>query len=106
MNEPRNPYSPPVTRVADREDVAETTDPGRFIPYGRTVSAGRGAAWIGDAWRILKAQPGMWAALLILLFVAYLVASVVPVVHLFVRLPTSFVTAAMGFVAGRQRRTG
>jgi uncharacterized membrane protein len=106
MNEPRNPYSPPVTRVADREDVAETTDPGRFIPYGRTVSAGRGAAWIGDAWRILKAQPGMWAALLILLFVAYIVASMIPVVNLFVSLLTPFVTAAIALAADQQRRTG
>ncbi|HUQ68780.1 MAG TPA: BPSS1780 family membrane protein [Planctomycetaceae bacterium] len=106
MNEPRNPYSPPRTHVADRDEVAGSTDSGRFVPYGRTVPAGRGAAWIGDAWRLLRAQPGMWAALLILLFVAYVVASMIPLLNFFTSLLTPFVTAAIALAADEQRRTG
>jgi uncharacterized membrane protein len=105
MNESRNPYSPPRTPVVDPEESGETTD-GRFIPYGRTVSAGRGVAWIGDAWRILRAQPGMWAALLLLVFVAYVVASMIPLLNLFTSLLTPFVTAAIALAADEQRRTG
>lgn len=106
MNETRNPYSPPTTPVADHREVGQSTDSGRFIPYGRTVSAGRGAGWIGDAWRILKSQPGMWAALLILLFAAYMVASMIPLLNLFVSFLTPFVTAAIVLAADQQRRTG
>lgn len=106
MTEPRNPYAPPVSKVADRDEHPDAGDGGRFIPYGRTVPAGRGAAWLGDAWRILKAQPGMWAALLVLLFVAYIVASMIPFLSFVVNLLAPFVTAAVVLAADQQRRTG
>jgi uncharacterized membrane protein len=106
MNEPRNPYAPPATKVADRDERQEAPDSGRFIPYGRSLPAGRGAAWIGDAWRMLKEQPGMWAAALILLFVVYIVASMIPVVSFFVQLLTPFAYAGIALAADEQRRTG
>jgi len=105
MNDPRNPYAPPATHVADQEDPP-LTDSGRFIPYGRSLSPGRGAGWIGDAWRLLRAQPGMWAGALILLFIAYIVLSMIPVVSLFLQLLLPFIYAGIAAAADQQRRTG
>jgi hypothetical protein len=106
MNEPRNPYAPPTTQVGDVDAPRDPSDPGRFVPYGRTVAAGRGAAWIGDAWRMLRAQPGMWAAALILLFAAYMVLSMIPLLGFFVQLMTPFVYAGIALAGDEQRRTG
>src|SRR6185312_8516398 len=52
VNDPKNPYAPPATRVADREDGPQPTDSGTFIPNGRVVPPGNGAVWIGNAWRL------------------------------------------------------
>ena len=105
MNDPRNPYAPPTSQVADQEDSIPT-DSGRFVPNGRSLPPGRGAGWIGDAWRYLKARPGMWAAALILLFVAYIVISMVPLVNFFVQLLVPFAYAGIALAADQQRRTG
>jgi len=105
MNEPQNPYAPPVTHVADHEEPPPT-DSGRFIPYGRSRPSGRGAGWIGDAWRLLRAQPGMWAAALILLFIAYIVLSMIPLVNFFLQALLPFVNAGIAAAADQQRRTG
>jgi hypothetical protein len=105
MNDPRNPYAPPVSQVADPED-APSPDTGRFIPYGRSLPAGRGAAWIGDAWRLLKGQAGMWAAALVLLFVAWIVLSIIPVVKHVLQLATPFIYAGVATAANEQRRNG
>jgi hypothetical protein len=105
MNDPRNPYAPPLTHVADR-DERTPTDSGQFIPYGRSLPPGRGAGWIGDAWRLLRAQPGMWALALILLFIAYIVLSIIPLVNFFVQLLVPFAYAGIATAADQQRRTG
>jgi hypothetical protein len=104
MNEPRNPYAPPASQVENPHEAS--SDPGRFIPYGRTVSAGRGAAWIGDAWRLLKGQPGMWAAALLLMFAAYMFASMMPLVGFFTSFLVPFAYAAIALAAHEQQRTG
>jgi len=106
MNDPRNPYAAPVAHVADREDRLDPTDDGRFVPYGRSLPPGRGAAWIGNAWQLLRARPGMWAAGLVLLLVAYIVLSLIPLVNLFLQLATPFFTAGIAMAADQQRRTG
>ena len=105
MNEPRNPYAPPATQVVDHDESLET-DTGRFIPYGRALSVARGPAWIGDAWRILRAQGGMWAAALIIMFVAWIVVQMIPVVSLLSGILAPFGYAAIALAADQQRRTG
>jgi hypothetical protein len=105
MNDPRNPYSPPLTHVADHE-ARPPTDSGQFVPYGRSRPPGRGAGWIGDAWRLLRAQPGMWAVALILLFIAYIVLSIIPLVNFFVQVLAPFAYAGIATAADQQRRTG
>jgi hypothetical protein len=105
MNDPRNPYAPPLTHVADR-DERTPTDSGEFIPYGRARPPGRGAGWIGDAWRLLRGQPGMWAVALILLLVVYVVLAVIPLVNFFLQLLVPFAYAGIAMAADQQRRTG
>ena len=105
MNESRNPYSPPESHVGDPE-APISTESGQFIPYGRSLSPGRGAGWIGDAWRLLRGQPGMWAAALILLLVAYLVLSMIPFVNMFLQLLVPFIYAGIATAAYQQRSTG
>ena len=106
MNDPRNPYAPPISQVADPEERPDLTDSGRFIPYGRSLPAGRGAGWIGDAWRLLRARPGMWAAALILLLIAYIVLSIIPLINFFLQLLVPFAYAGIAMAADQQRRTG
>ena len=105
MNDPRNPYAPPVTHVADHEEPLPA-DSGRFIPYGRSLPPGRGARWIGDAWGLLRARPGMWAAALILLFIGYILLSLIPLVNFLLQLLGPFVIAGIAVAADHQRRTG
>ena len=106
MNDPKNPYAPPTTRVADQEARPEPTDSGTFIPNGRVRPAGAGARWIGDAWRLLKARPGQWALALLLMFVAWIVLSMIPLVGFFMQLAVPFAIAGIALVADEQRRTG
>ena len=105
MTDPRNPYSPPSAHVADQDErfapSAET-----FIPNGRSLPAGRGAGWIGDAWRLLKSQPGKWAVAMLLLLAFYIVISIIPLVNIFSSFVGPFVTAGIAMAADEQRRKG
>ncbi len=106
MNDPRNPYASPSSNVADPEPRPDPNADETFIPNGRTLPAGRGAAWIGDAWRLLKAQPGKWALAMLLLLLAYIVLSIIPLVNLFSSFIGPFVSAGIVMAADEQRRTG
>jgi uncharacterized membrane protein len=71
-----NPYAAPRATVAD----AVSPQQGNFIPGGRGVPAGNGWTWIADAWELFKRQPGMWIAVVVALFVIFMVAAFIPVV--------------------------
>lgn len=45
---------------------------------GRAVGAGRGWAWIADGFGLFKKSPGLWIAVVILLFVILLVLAFIP----------------------------
>jgi hypothetical protein len=45
---------------------------------GRAVGAGQGWAWIADGFSLFKKSPGIWIALVILLFVILLVLAFIP----------------------------
>src|SRR5436190_1760282 len=106
MTDNRNPYSPPSAHVADQAERRDSSDDETFIPNGRSLPAGRGAAWIGDAWRLLKAQPGKWAVTMVLLLVFYIVISIIPLVNIFSSFVGPFVAAGIALTADEQRRTG
>jgi hypothetical protein len=45
---------------------------------GRAVEAGRGWTWIADGFGLFKKAPGMWIALVIVLFVILVVLAFIP----------------------------
>ena len=55
---------------------AETVRP---IDGGRTVPLGRGASWLGEAWRLFKDAPGSWVACFLIFFVIMIVLAFIPV---------------------------
>ena len=71
-----NPYAAPRATVAD----AVSPQHGNFVPGGHGVPAGNGWTWIAQAWEIFKRQPGMWIAIVVVLFVISIVAAFIPVV--------------------------
>lgn len=69
-----NPYAAPKAAVAD-----ETITRGDFISGGRPVAAGRGGSWIGEAWTLFRRSPGVWIAIVLVLFVITFVANFIPI---------------------------
>ncbi|MGH8670137.1 MAG: BPSS1780 family membrane protein [Burkholderiales bacterium] len=69
-----NPYAAPRAAVAD----AVSPQQGNFVPGGRGVPAGNGWSWIAEGWSLFKRQPGMWIAIVVVLFVISLVAAFIP----------------------------
>jgi hypothetical protein len=71
-----NPYKPPVAHV---DDVASgVAGSGKFIDGGRAVSAGQGWAWITGGFDLFKKQPGIWIAIVVILFLILLVLAFIP----------------------------
>ncbi len=106
MPDPRNPYAPPKAPVADQADSLDPQAGGTFIPNGRRVSAGRGAGWIGDAWRFFRARPWMWLLTALLVTVIWAVASWLPLAGLATLLLWPFIGGGIVMAADAQRRTG
>lgn len=106
MTDPRNPYAPPSTQVSDSGEPPDPNARETLVPYGRVRPGGRGAGWIGDAWRLLKAQPGMWVIAMLVILAAYIVLSMIPLVNFFTQLLGPFIAAGIAMCADEQRRTG
>ena len=71
-----NPYKPPVAHV---DDVASgAAGSGKYIDGGRAVSAGQGWAWITSGFDLFKKQPGIWIAIVVVLFLILLVLAFIP----------------------------
>ncbi len=70
-----NPFKAPEARVADI-----TADMGEFLPEGRQVPAGNGAAWLGGGWRLFKSAPGTWMGLMVIYFLMMLAMAIIPFV--------------------------
>jgi uncharacterized membrane protein len=74
---PRNVYAPPSAPVDDpHQPVGDEQD---FIEGGRKVSAGRGASWLGEGWRLFKESPLIWIVNVILFIVLTVAVQVVPI---------------------------
>jgi uncharacterized membrane protein len=69
-----NPYAAPKAAVADESTLVK----GNFVPGGRGVAGGRGLSWIGEAWDLFKKSPGLWIAMIIVLFVIFFVLAFIP----------------------------
>src|SRR4051794_34368356 len=56
------------------------TDEGlQLIMPGRVVSAGRGASWIGEGWKLFTRAPLMWLITMVVLLVVAIVLNLVPI---------------------------
>ena len=71
-----NPYAAPKAAVAD-ETVTQDAD---FVPGGQSRPAGHGWSWIAEGWELFKRQPGMWIGIILLAFVIFIGAALIPVV--------------------------
>lgn len=70
-----NPYAAPKAALAD-ETLPRTAD---YLPGGRGVPAGRGLAWISEAWSIFRRAPGVWIAITVGLAVIFFVLAFIPI---------------------------
>ena len=52
----------------------------RLVLPGRHVDAGRGAAWIGEGWRLFTRAPLMWIISIIVLFIVAIVMNFLPII--------------------------
>lgn len=68
-----NPFAPPKAAVLEAEDAD-----GAYIPGGRRVQTGRGAAWFGEAWKLFAASPGVWVGIFVVFIVLSLVLAIIP----------------------------
>jgi len=49
-----------------------------FVPEGRALPPERGWNWIVQGWNLFKRQPGVWIVMILLLFVIFVVAAMIP----------------------------
>ena len=52
--------------------------PPQPIAEGRRADAGRGLAWIGEAWRMFKEAPGSWVACFVVFLIIMFVLAIIP----------------------------
>jgi uncharacterized membrane protein len=57
------------------DDSARAPQP---IPEGRRVDAGRGLAWMGEAWQMFKDAPGSWVACFLIFLLIMFVLAIIP----------------------------
>lgn len=106
MPDPRNPYAPPKAPVSDQNDRPDPDSRDIFIPNGRRVPPGRGAGWVGDAWRIFTARPWKWLLATLLILGIYVVTLRIPLAGVISAFLLPFINAGIATAADRQRRTG
>ncbi len=70
-----NPYAAPKAAVSD-ETVIIAAD---FVPGGQSRPAGNGWTWIAEGWEIFRRQPGMWIGIILLMFVIFVAAALIPI---------------------------
>jgi uncharacterized membrane protein len=71
-----NPYAAPKAAVADETAVRDAD----FVPGGQAVPAGHGWSWITEGWDLFKRQPGMWIGMVLITFVIFILAALIPFV--------------------------
>lgn len=100
-----NPYAPPS---ADVRDVSLTVSAmgEQFNPDGHNCPASSGWHWYGAAWRIFKARPLAWWAVLILAFGVFWVGSFIPLGGLLVSVLMPVLMAGVGSCVRSQLQSG
>jgi hypothetical protein len=75
-------------------------------PQPRTVDAGRGVSWWGDAWTLFLRNPGMWVVMGVLLMVLLAVLMFIPVLGPLVLLLLTPVLSGSWLLAARKVQRG
>jgi uncharacterized membrane protein len=71
-----NPYAAPAASVLTPQSDEEA----QLIRGGRSVSAGRGAAWVAAGWQIFTQSAMMWVLNVVIIFALVIVLNMLPVV--------------------------
>lgn len=71
-----NPYAAPKASVADATVVLNAD----FVPGGQSRPASHGWNWIAEGWELFKRQPGMWIGIVLIAFVIFVGAAMIPIV--------------------------
>lgn len=71
-----NPYAAPKAAVADATVVLNAD----FVPGGQSRPASHGWSWIAEGWELFKRQPGMWIGIVLIAFVIFVGAAMIPIV--------------------------
>jgi uncharacterized membrane protein len=71
-----NPYAAPKAAVADATVVSNAD----FVPGGQSRPASHGWSWIAEGWELFKRQPGMWIGIVLIAFVIFVAAAMIPLV--------------------------
>lgn len=71
-----NPYAAPKAAVADATAVLDAD----FVPGGQSRPASHGWSWIAEGWELFKRQPGMWIGIVLIAFVIFVAAAMIPIV--------------------------
>jgi len=69
-----NPFAPPTAAVLEAAPEGSS----RYIPEGRSVAAGRGFAWFGEAWDLFKRAPGTWIGIFVVFAIAWIALTIIP----------------------------
>jgi uncharacterized membrane protein len=71
-----NPYAAPKAAVADATVVLNAD----FVPGGQSRPASHGWSWIAEGWELFRRQPGMWIGIVLIAFVIFIGAAMIPIV--------------------------
>ena len=70
-----NPYAAPKAAVADQTAVLNAD----FVPGGQARPASHGWDWIAEGWELFKRQPAMWIGIVLIAFVIFIGAALIPI---------------------------
>ena len=76
MTDPQNPYEAPSSDLVVDQDFVD----GSLRDIPRKLAAGRGLAWIGEAWGYFKQSPLNWILMFLILVAMMFMAFVLPTI--------------------------
>ncbi|WP_446469470.1 BPSS1780 family membrane protein [Xenorhabdus stockiae] len=87
-------------------NISLTKEKEIFIREGQAVGAGAATEWIGDAWKMFKANPLQWILFTLVYFAIISVLNFIPFINFLVGLFGPVLVAGVIAAAEKQRTTG
>ncbi|SRR6056297_428090 len=103
MTESANPYQPPEVDIQPPETGGQ---PGQLLDPPRSVSAGRGAGWIGEGWALFSGAMGTWIGMSLVAGLIFFALNLVPLVGFVAAFLTPFIMAGWAIGCERMRTEG